>query len=136
MVTFVPNGCTIVREGEAIYRDKRNGTHVHYFIFPEYEIHANTIEPGSIQEWHHHERIVETLFVTRGSLEARWADGAAMVRKTLHVGDVIEVGRTSHTFANVSARRSAFVVFRLIPDGTDKRELIKADRVVDAPPGL
>ena len=127
--------CTITTRDDAIYRDKGNGTRVRYYLFPEYEVHANTIDPGTVQEWHHHTRISETLYVTAGCIEARWVEQGAPRAALLNPGDLVEVGATVHTFANPSATEAAeFLVFRFLPDGSDKRDIIKNDRHADEPP--
>lgn len=134
-VTHLAPTCEVTTRNDAIYRDKGNGTRVHYYLFPEYEVHANTIEPGTVQEWHHHTRIIESLYVTAGKIEARWVEAGEVQTHTLAVGDLIEVGATVHTFANPSEREPAeFLVFRFVPDGVDKREIIKNDRHADEPP--
>lgn len=54
--------------GDAIHVDKESGTSVDYHIFDEYEIHINRVMPHTVQEWHSHTKIIETLFVTKGKL--------------------------------------------------------------------
>lgn len=132
--TPLPPACAVTTRSDAIYRDKGNGTRVSYYLFDEYEIHANSIEPGTVQDWHHHERIIETLYVVAGTVEARWLDGDRVVTHRLGPGDVVEVGASVHTFANPGDDPAEFLVFRLVPDGTDKRNLIKNDRHADDPP--
>lgn len=130
----LPPTCVITTKADSIYRDKGDGTHVNYYLFDEYEIHANVIEAGTVQGWHHHERIIETLYVVSGSIEARWIDNGKITTRHLNRGDVISVGSSVHTFANPFDEPAEFLVFRLVPDRTDKRELIKNDRHVDEPP--
>jgi mannose-6-phosphate isomerase-like protein (cupin superfamily) len=132
---ILPPTCVVTTRAESIYRDKGDGTRVNYYLFDEYEIHANTIEPGTIQGWHHHDRIVETLYVVSGSIEARWVQDGTTQTRRLDRGDVIEVGASVHTFANPFHLPAEFLVFRFVPDGTTKRDLIKGDRHADEPPG-
>ena len=116
----------------AIHVDKEEGSSVDYYIFPEYEIHYNEIKPGTVQSWHHHEIISETLFVMSGKIEAHWIDEEGKrQKKTVSVGDVVEVGDTPHTFINSSKQVVKFVVFRFILSGEDKRVIIKKDKVLD-----
>jgi uncharacterized cupin superfamily protein len=124
----------ITRKAEAIFLDKGNGTSVRYYIYPEYEIHYNEILAHTLQQWHHHEVIEETLYIVSGQLEAHWAKDGMAYSEKLNQGDIIRVGKIPHTFVNVSDETVQFLVFRMIPDGTDKREIIKADKVIDAPP--
>lgn len=43
--------------------------------------------------------------------------------------EIVRVGSSIHTFANETADVVEFVVFRFVPDGEDKREIIKTDKV-------
>lgn len=130
----LPPTCVVTTSADAIYADKGNGTRVSYYLFDEYEIHANTIAPGTVQDWHHHDRIIETLYIVSGSIEACWLDNGQITTRRLDRGDVITVGSTVHTFANPYDQPAEFLVFRLVPDGTDKRDVIKNDRHADEPP--
>ncbi|HSW37847.1 MAG TPA: cupin domain-containing protein [Candidatus Saccharimonadales bacterium] len=122
----------ITTKDKAISVDKGNGTKVGYYIFPEFEIHTNTIEPGTEQEWHHHKKIEEVLLVNSGELVALWQDSTKKIReKILAPGDMIRVGASTHTFANRGGQTVNFTVFRYVPDGQDKHELIKNDRYPD-----
>lgn len=124
----------ITRQQEAIFLDKGNGTSVHYYIYPEYEIHHNEVLGHTVQQWHHHEVIEETLYIVSGQLRAFWAEGDIARSETLNPGDIIRVGKIPHTFANLADEKVIFLVFRIVPDGTDKRQTIKSDKVVDTPP--
>lgn len=117
-------------ESDATSVHKTNGTDVSYFIFQEYEIHLNKIAPSAVQEWHYHSRIEETLLITKGELTCYYfKDGVRRSRK-LAKNDLVRVGSCSHTFANESDTETEFVVFRFVPDGRDKREIIKNDKKV------
>ena len=61
---------TFCSRKDVIHVDKTNGTSVNYYIFPEYEVHTNCIAPHSVQEWHYHEKISETLLITKGNYYA------------------------------------------------------------------
>jgi uncharacterized RmlC-like cupin family protein len=124
----------VTRRAESIARDKADGTSVRYYIFPEYEVHANEIEPGSTQQWHHHELIEEVIYVVSGRLVVIWQNGSAVETEELATGDLVRVGTSAHTLANRSSEVARFVVFRMVPDGTDKRDLMRGDKHVDAPP--
>ena len=121
----------ITRKDTAIYRDKGNGTKVHYYIYPEFEIHVNEVAPHTEQEWHHHEKIEEVLMVNKGELTTRWLKDGKPKEDLAKVGDVIRVGSSIHTFANNTDSLVNFTVFRYIPDGIDKHETIKNDRYTD-----
>jgi uncharacterized RmlC-like cupin family protein len=131
----LPSTCVVTTKRAAIYRDKGNGTEVRYYLFPEYEIHANTVAPATVQDWHHHSKIVEALYVTAGRLEARWLEDGRTTTRQLERGDMVAVGSSIHTFANPSTDDPAeFLVFRFVPEGIDKRDLIKNDRHPDETP--
>jgi mannose-6-phosphate isomerase-like protein (cupin superfamily) len=121
----------IIKKEKSISVSKKDGTDVSYYIFPEYEIHYNELAPGAVQQWHHHPRIEETLIVVSGEMEVRWIDGGEQKCSTIGKGDVVRVENTPHTFANPSRERVVFVVYRMVPDGTDKRDIIKNDKVID-----
>lgn len=55
-------------QDDSINVNKDNGTSVSYFIFNEYEIHINKIAPYSVQEWHFHSKIEETILIIKGEL--------------------------------------------------------------------
>ena len=57
--------------------------------------------PHTIQEWHFHKKIDENILIDR-----------------------------VHTFENDTDEVVEFVVFRFVPNGIDKREVIKTDKIV------
>lgn len=122
----------IFRAENAIHSKKPDGTILDYYLFPEYEIHYNEVPPGTIQIWHHHEQIEETVLMLDGELEVRWRDEGVEEQKTeLKKGDLIRTGNVSHTFANLSGDLAKFIVFKLVLSGTNHHELLKRDKVVD-----
>ncbi|MFA6279291.1 MAG: cupin domain-containing protein [Bdellovibrionales bacterium] len=124
----------VVGKSQGISVKKPEGTDVTYYIFPEYEIHYNEVAAGTIQPWHHHNQIEETLYIISGKIEAHWIENGAKKNKTLHTGDVVRVENTPHTFINNSSSVVAFVVFRLVLEGKDKHEVIKNDKHLDDVP--
>ena len=86
---------------DSIYVEKDNRTKVNYYIFDEYEIHLNTLPPHAIQEWHRHQKIEEVIFVISGKLKILWKEEDQNVR---------------------------FLVYRMVPDGIDKKNIIKNDK--------
>ena len=107
----------IFSKSDAIHVEKINGTVVDYFIFPEFEIHRNRIPPHSTQEWHFHSKIEEVIVVTQGELVLSWMENG-------------NVKRSIHTLSNETDFPCLFTVFRFVPDGVDKRELIKQDKTI------
>lgn len=63
---------------DAIVVSKPEGTHVTYYLFPEYEVHYNEQIPGSTQVWHRHEKIWESLFIIEGALTAQWKEAVKL----------------------------------------------------------
>lgn len=115
---------------DAVSVQKENGTDVNYYIFEEYEIHLNKIAPKSVQEWHYHVKIEETLLITRGELTSRWIENGREMVKRIGRNELVRVGESIHTFENETDEPVEFVVFRFIPDGIDKREVIRNDKAV------
>ncbi len=122
----------IITKDKAISITKPEGTNVDYYIFDEYEIHHNEIPPGSKQVWHHHEKIEETIYIISGSLKVQWIENGAKKEKTVSKGDVIRVEDTPHNFTNSSDRPCKFIVFRLVLQTKNFRELIKNDKHLDS----
>ena len=46
----------------------------------------------------------------------------------LEKNEMVQVGTSIHTFENDTDETVEFIVFRFVPDGTDKREMIKGDK--------
>ena len=46
----------ILTRDEAIFRKKPDGTEVNYFLFPEFEIHINSLPGKTVQGWHKHHK--------------------------------------------------------------------------------
>lgn len=117
-------------ENDAIKVHKDNGTDVSYYIFNEFEIHINKIAPKSIQEWHYHSKIEETLMVIKGKLTCRWLEDSEERSKKIIENEIVRVGNSTHTFENETDEEVQFIVFRFVPEGLDKREIIKNDKVI------
>ncbi len=122
----------IISKNNAIHVDKEEGSSVDYYIFNEYEIHYNEIKPGTVQYWHHHREISETIFIIEGQIETHWLDDLGNKQKqVVSKGDIVEVENTPHTFINASDFVVRLIAFRFVPTGEDKREFIKNDKVLD-----
>lgn len=121
----------VIHKEASVYVQKETGTEVNYYIFDESEIHLNKIMPHTIQEWHFHEKIDETLLITRGKLLCKYIDEDGIEKSCYAVkNDIIKVHDSIHTFENDTDDITEFIVFRYVPDGRDKRELIKHDKTV------
>lgn len=117
---------------ESIHVKKDNGTDVNYYIFDEYEIHLNKIEPKSVQEWHYHSQIEETILVTKGVLYCKWLENDMEKSRYVKPGELVRVKNSVHTFANDTDEPVEFTVFRFVPSGENKREQIKNDKTIVA----
>lgn len=121
----------IIRREDSIHVVKETGTEVNYYIFDEAEIHFNKIMPHTVQEWHFHKKIDENLFITKGKLLCRYLDENGAEKSCYaEKNDLVRVHSSVHTFENDTDDEAEFVVFRYVPDGTDKREVIKTDKTV------
>ncbi len=109
---------------------KENKTDVDYFIFDEFEIHLNKIPPNTKQEWHKHEIIEEVLVTTKGELIVRWKENELIETTTVFKDNIVRVKKSIHTIENHTDEWAEFTVFRMVPSGEDKREIIKSDKVI------
>ncbi|MBW4844776.1 MAG: cupin domain-containing protein [Lachnospiraceae bacterium] len=120
----------IYRLENSLYNQKENLTKVNYFIFDEYEIHFNIIPSKTSQEWHMHREIEEALFVISGEILVRWKDNNIIREKLVSKNSVIRVKNSIHTVENRTNEEATFLVYRMVPDGTNKRDIIKNDKVI------
>lgn len=119
----------IIHEEDSIHVVKDTGTEVNYYIFDEAEIHLNKIMPHMVQEWHCHEKIDESLLITKGVLLCRYIDENGIENSCYaKKNDIVKVYRSIHTFENDTEEVCEFIVFRFVSDGSNKRELIKQDK--------
>jgi len=124
------NQIDILTKLNAISVIKENKTNVDYFIFDEFEIHENKIPPYSKQEWHFHNIIEEVIVVTFGEICIRWKEDSKLKESIADKGAVIRVKKSIHTIENRTNDFAEFIVFRMVPEGKNKREIIKNDKVV------
>jgi len=121
----------IIHKTDALHADKPEGTKVDYYLRREYEVHYNEQVPQSTQTWHHHDHILETLFIIEGELTAKWREGGSEQSVIVSAGDLIETENTPHTFTNHTDQVVRFLVIKQVPSGQDKVELLKTDKVLD-----
>lgn len=121
----------IIHKKDVLHVSKSEGTIVDYYLFKDYEIHYNEQISGATQVWHHHEKIWEALYVLDGELTVQWREENKEKQEILNVGDLVETERTPHTFINHTDKTVKFLVFKLIPQKKDFREVFKTDKVLD-----
>lgn len=121
----------ITERESAVNVKKPDGTNLTYYLFDEYEIHFNELEPGCIQPWHHHETIWETIYIIEGELTLKWKDKQENSEQILHPGDVAEVEDSPHSLSNQTKELSKFIVLKQVLSGENHREIFKKDKIVD-----
>lgn len=120
----------IKKPDDAIIVNKKDGTHVAYYLFDEYEVHLNSLPPQTEQVWHFHQAIEEVILIIEGEIEIHYLDNDKRMRQRVQPNDLILVKDSIHTLINRSTKECKFVVFRLVLDGKNKRDLIKNDKKV------
>jgi uncharacterized cupin superfamily protein len=121
----------IITPEEILQVKKPEGTEVGYYLFDEYEVHFNEQVPGSTQTWHRHEKVWEVLFILEGELTAKWKDRGKVREQVVKKGDLVEAGRSRHTFVNHTDEVVKFLVLKMVLSGENYRELFKVDKVVE-----
>ncbi len=121
----------VIHKKDTLHADKPEGTKVDYYLRDEYEVHFNEQVPQSTQRWHHHEKILETIFIIEGELTAQWKENGKVMREIVRQGDLIETENTPHTFTNHTDNVVKFLVIKQILSGENKKELLKIDKVID-----
>lgn len=121
----------ITHRSEAVHISKPESVEVDYYLFNDYEVHYNEQLPHTSQQWHHHEKIWETLFIISGEMTLYWREGDVEQSAVVREGDVVETERTVHTFINESDQTVRFIVIKRIPSTGDYRELFKSDKIID-----
>ena len=120
----------ILKQFDAISIIKENKTNVDYFIFDEFEIHLNKIPPNNVQEWHMHVKIEEVIVVTDGELCIQWKENGNINNEIVTKNSVVRVKKSIHTIKNITNNSTEFIVFRIVPSGDIKREIIKNDKIL------
>ena len=120
----------ITTKKEAINKQREDGTKISYYLFNEYEVHDGKLPPGTVQPWHHHNLISETLFIAEGKALLHYLNGDHKLQKEVVLGDVIQVEDTPHTFSNPFAEPCRIIAFRFLPQNLDQSELIKNDKIL------
>ena len=75
-------------------------------------------------------QIEEALLITKGALTCYWIENEQEKKYLAMEHEVVRVNKSVHTFANESDSVVEFTVFRFVPDGADKREIMKNDKTL------
>lgn len=113
---------------DSIFVKKEEGTEVNYFLYPEFELHRNVLPAGVAQGWHAHSVVEEVIACTKGCLVIETIENQTLVSTSVEQGDVVRVKNSIHRLINKGQVAAEFLVFRFVPDGFDKREIIKTDK--------
>lgn len=108
---------------------KPSGTQVDYYLYPEFELHANTLPAGIVQDWHRHVKLEEVVLVTSGSLLVDYIENEQVLSQLVHEGDVLRVKTSIHRLSNPTNQTTQFTVFRFIPTGNDQTQVMKTDKI-------
>lgn len=120
----------ILNNKDAIAITKLNKTEVLYYLFDEFEIHSCKIPAHSSQDWHMHEVIEEIIFVTSGLITVEWMENDVINKKDLPKDTILRVKHSMHNIVNNTNYDADFLVFRMVPTGESKSEIIKNDKIV------
>lgn len=119
----------IMNDADALFAEKPDGTKVKYYIFPEFEIHINSIPSSTIQGWHSHTNIEEILLVTNGAITVESIIQGHIKSNTCQKDEMVRMKQSIHRVMNLCKAEANFVVFQFVPEGRDNRELMKNDKV-------
>ena len=121
----------IIKKNQAKHVSKAEGTDVRYYFREEYELHYNEQAPETTQTWHHHEKILESIYIIDGELMAEWKENGNIKKQAVRAGDLVETGNTPHTFTNQTDKIVKFIVIKQVPTGQNKRDILKSDKIID-----
>ena len=121
----------IIKREESLSASKPEGINVRYYHRDEYELHYNEQMPGSTQTWHHHKKILESLYIIEGELTAEWKVSDKIEKQVVKAGDLVETENTPHTFINHTDKIVKFIVIKQVPTREDKSDVLKTDKVID-----
>jgi quercetin dioxygenase-like cupin family protein len=121
----------IIHKKDALHANKPQGIHVDYYLQDEYEVHYNEQKPNATQIWHHHNKVLETLFIIEGALTAQWKENGKLKKEIVRQGDLIETENIPHTFSNHTNRMVKFLVIKQVLSGKNKRAQLKNDKILD-----
>lgn len=121
----------IIQASEVPRIERPDGSAVTYYMFNDYEIMHAVLNPHTTQQWHHHNTIGETTYVIDGEVVVLWREDGQEKRQVLKPGDLVESGRTVHTYANESDFPATTVCVKRLPIDGDHHDVFKNDKVLD-----
>ncbi len=121
----------IVSQQQALNITKPSGIKVLYYLFNEYELHYNEQPANTKQDWHHHEKISETIYIIDNELTLKWKENDKIKSIIVRQGDLIETQKNPHCFSNNTNRITKFIVFKQVFSGQNKKEILKNDKILD-----
>lgn len=102
-----------------------------YYLFNEYELHYNEIPAKTKQDYHHHEKVWETLFVLDGKLTITWKEKGSLMNQKVQKGDLIEMENSPHNIANDTKKTARFIIIKQVLSGKNKKAIFRKDKVND-----
>ncbi len=121
----------IISQNNSIRVSKPEGIDVWYYLRDEYELHYNEQLPHSAQKWHHHEKILESLFLIEGALTVEWKEKGKIKKRLIRKGDLVETENTPHAFINHTNKVAKFIILKQVPSGKSKKKILKKDKILD-----
>ncbi len=120
-----------IAKKEAIFQKRPEGINAWYYMFDEYHLGYCEQPPGTENEIHRHEKILETIMIIEGELVAKWKENGEFKERIISAGDVIEVGHEPHNFENRSDKTAKFIFIKQILSGENKKEILEKDKVLE-----
>lgn len=114
---------------EAISITKENGTHVDYYLDPEFEVHYNLLPVGILQDWHAHRYLREILLIVKGEVTVDFVTKNGVVSKIATAGTMIQMKSSIHRLRNLTETAAEFVVFRTFGKEVPAELTIPADKI-------
>lgn len=120
----------ITKQKDSIFRHRKDGSKIYYYLYNEYEIHYGELDPGIIQPWHHHMLMNESLYIISGKVKLHYLEKGVKKEIIVEPGDIIEVENTPHTFSNPYKITCKMIGFRFIPIKKKTQHIIKKDKIL------
>lgn len=120
----------ITKRKDSIFCHRKDGSKIYYYLYDEYEVHFGELDPGTIQPWHHHALMNESLYIISGKVKLHYLEKGVKKEIIVEPGDIIEVENTPHTFSNPYKTTCKMIGFRFIPIKKKTQHIIKKDKIL------